>query len=196
MRTLCLGGSFNPIHHAHLITSRSVAEKLNYDRVLLIPSAQPPHKPDSATLAAPADRLAMARLAVADDPLFSVDDLELTRTGPSYTIDTAHILTARGEGPVHWLIGADMLMYLPKWHRARELIHEVNFVPITRPGWQMDWESLPPEFRFLREAVVETPPIDISATQIRQRIASGLSINYLTPPAVCQYIAEHRLYRP
>ncbi|MDB5292668.1 MAG: NadD [Phycisphaerales bacterium] len=195
MRTLCFGGSFNPIHHAHLICARSAAETSGFDRVLLIPTSQPPHKPNSATLAAPTDRLAMTRLAVEGDPFFAVDDIELTRCGPSYTFDTVRFLTEREGRPVHWLIGADMLMYLPKWHRGQELIHMVNFLVMARPGWSLDWEKLPPEFRKLREHVIEVPQIAISATQIRERVAAGLPINYLTPPAVCKYIADKKLYR-
>ncbi|MDB5300501.1 MAG: nadD [Phycisphaerales bacterium] len=195
MRTLCLGGSFNPIHHAHLICARAAAESSGFDRVLLIPTSQPPHKPNSASLAGSADRLAMARLAIENDPFFAVDDIEINRPGPSYTIDTARIFTEREGGPVHWLIGADMLLYLPKWHRAQELLQQVQFVPMARPGWSLDWETLPPEFRKLREHVVEVPQIAISATQIRERVAASLPINYLTPPSVCKYIADKKLYR-
>src|SRR5258707_15345260 len=126
MRTLCFGGSFNPIHHAHLICARWAAETSGFDQILLIPTSQPPHKPNSATLAAPADRLTMTRLAVENDRSFSVDDIELTRSGPSYTFDTVRLLTERKGQPIDWLIGADMLMYLPRWHRGQELIQMVN----------------------------------------------------------------------
>jgi nicotinate-nucleotide adenylyltransferase len=194
MRRLVFGGSFNPIHHGHLLCAKGVAEKLGYDRVTLIPSALPPHKPASATLAASADRVAMTRLAVAGDPLFEVDSLEIERPGPSYTLDTARDLTARGQGPVNWLIGADMLLYLPKWHRPGQLLQEVNFIIVARQGWALDWEKLPPEYQHLRSNVVDVPLIAISATEIRNRVAAGLSIRYYTPDAVCNYIAEKGLY--
>ena len=195
MAKLWFGGSFNPIHHAHLICSRAVAEAAGFDRVVLVPSAQPPHKPDSAILAPAADRLAMTRLAVAGDPLFEVDDLELSRTGPSYTLDTARELVARGEGPVSWLIGADMLLILPTWHRPQELLREVHFVVMARPGSPIDWTKLPSEFQHLQQNVIEAPLISISATEIRKRVKEGRSIRCLTPEPVMEYIRERGLYR-
>src|SRR5678815_1912728 len=102
MRKLCFGGSFNPIHHAHLICARAVAEARRFDRVVLVPSALPPHKLRADQLAPPEHRLAMCRLAAEGDRLFEVSDLELTRTGPSYTIDTARELKRQGWDAVAW----------------------------------------------------------------------------------------------
>ena len=133
-------------------------------------------------------------MAIANDPSFEIDDLEMQRSGPSYTLETARELIRRGAKTVHWLIGADMLMYLPKWHQPMELLREVHFVVIARPGWVIDWEALSPEFRHLRNNVVEAPLINISASDIRARVAAGKSIRYLTPDAVCEYIAQRRLY--
>ena len=195
-RRLYFGGSFNPVHHGHLICARAVAEAGGFGRVVLVPSARPPHKPGSADLASPSDRLAMCRLAATLDPLFEVDDLELARTGPSYTIDTARALRARGDDAVHWLIGADMLIHLPKWHEPEALLREVSFVVTARPGWTFDWRAMPEPYRKLREAVVEAPLVDISATAIRTRVARGRSIEFLTPPPVCRYILDRGLYRP
>ncbi len=194
-RRLYFGGSFNPVHHGHLTCARAVAEAGGFGRVVLVPSARPPHKPGSTDLANPADRLAMCRLAVAEDPLFDVDDLELARTGPSYTIDTARALRDRGENSVHWLIGADMLIHLPKWHEPEALLREVSFVAMARPGWTFDWRAMPQSYRALRDAVVEAPLIDISATDLRARVARHQSIAFLTPPAVCRYIQDRGLYR-
>lgn len=197
MNTLCVGGSFNPIHFGHLRCAQAVAELKSFDRILLIPSAQPPHKPGVSDLAPAADRLAMCRLAAADvDPnLFQVDDLELRRTGPSFTFDSAMELKRRGMRTVHWMIGTDMLMNLPQWHRAQELIREVEFVIVARPGWEMDWSQLPQAFQSLQANVVEAPQIDISATEIRRRARTGQSLQGLTPPAVIAYIEANRLYR-
>lgn len=195
MKTLCLGGSFNPIHHGHLICARAVMERAGYAQVMLIPSSQPPHKPAHANLAPAADRMRMCQLAVHNSATFTVDDLELQRPGPSYTIDTAQELKqARGWPEVHWLIGADMLNYLPKWHRATELVQQVHFIVMARPGFEFDWPNLPPEYQHLRERVVEAPRIDISSTQIRERVRAGLPIDYLTPPAVVQHVRDNRLY--
>lgn len=194
MPVLWFGGSFNPIHHAHLICARAVAEAREFDRVILVPTAQPPHKLVSSDLAPAQDRLEMCRLAILDSPLFAIDEIELKRPGPSFTIDTAHELAGRGGGKVHWLIGADMLLYLPHWHRAVELIREVEFVVMARPGWTPDWQQLPPDFQFLKNQVVQSPLIDIRASDIRRRVAVGLSIAFLTPPAVRTYILSHGLY--
>jgi nicotinate-nucleotide adenylyltransferase len=195
MKTLCLGGSFNPIHHGHLICARSVAETLGYDRVTLIPSARPPHKPDSVDLADPQDRLRMCQLAAEQSAIFDVDDIEVNRTGPSFTIETARELKARGWRDVHWLIGADMLNLLPRWHRPRELLDEVHFILMARPGFEFDWSKLSSEFSHLRDRIVEAPRIDISSTDIRRRLRGGLPIDYLTPPSVVGYIRARDLYR-
>jgi len=195
MRVLCFGGSFNPIHHGHLICARAAAEAGGFDRVVLIPTAQPPHKPNSSDLAPASDRLEMCRLAALGGDLFVVDDIETKTFGPNFTFDTAAQLKLRGWREVHWLIGGDMLMYLPKWHRVAELIHQVSLVVMARPGTALDWGSLPPDLRFLADHVVPTPLIDISASEIRRRVAAGLSIDYLCPPAVCEYIHRRGLYR-
>lgn len=195
MPTLCFGGSFNPIHHGHLICARAVAEQKRYEQVILIPSAQPPHKPAAANLAPASDRVRMCQLAIHSPSIFLVDDVEVSRTGPSYTIDTVEELQRRGSSQVHWLIGADMLLYLPHWHRPLDLLRLVHFVVVARPGWSIDWSTLAPEYRELRDHVVDAPLIDISATEIRRRVAAGLSIDYLTPPEVCRYIGDRALYR-
>ncbi len=195
MSTLYFGGSFNPIHHAHLICARAVAEACGYQRIRLVPSAQPPHKPGATDLASPADRARMCRLAVAGDPLFDVDEIELNRPGPSYTLDTVRALKSRGETEVHWLIGGDMLASLPKWHAPETLVREARLILMARPGWSIDWSTLPDYLQPLRHQVISAPLIDISATRIRDRIAANLSITYLTPPAVIDYIRTHGLYR-
>lgn len=192
--TLYFGGSFNPIHHGHLICARAVAEARGYSRVALVPTGQPPHKPISPELASGFDRLEMCQLAISGSPLFEVNSSELSRPGPSYTIDTIRALATAESRRVHWLIGADMLLYLPKWHRTEELLKEVHFVVMARPGWTLDWTLLPPEFRGLRDNVVQAPMIDISATNIRRRVAAGASIEYLAPPAVCEYISSRGIY--
>jgi nicotinate-nucleotide adenylyltransferase len=124
-----------------------------------------------------------------------VDDIETRRSGPSYTYDTAQALrVGRGWSQVHWLIGADMLLYLPKWHRAQELLREVHFVVMARPGWAIDWEQLPPEYRYLQSHLVQAPQVDISATEVRRRVKAGEPIDHLVPPAVARYIRDRGLY--
>ena len=195
MAKLCFGGSFNPIHVAHLVCARFVAERLGFSSVVLIPSAQPPHKPDATDLAPPSERVRMCQLAVVGCDGFEVNDLETKRTGPSYTIDTVRALKQQGWKRVSWLIGADMVRILPTWHEPDALMAEVDFVLMARPGWSFDWETLPPAFQKLREKVVEAPLIDISATEIRRRVGAGLPIDFLTPAPVVQHIHSAGLYR-
>lgn len=195
MATLWFGGSFNPIHNGHLICARAVAESAGFHKVVLVPSAQPPHKPGATDLALPEHRATMCRLATQGDSLFAVDDLELTRTGPSYTIDTVAELKQRGETEINWLIGADMLAILPQWHRPEELVRQANLILMARPGWAFDFQSLHPAFRHLEKNIVQAPLIDVSATDIRQRFKAGKSIRYLVPEIAEQYIQERGLYR-
>lgn len=198
LRRLCFGGTFNPIHHAHLICARAVAEVAGVDRVTLIPSAQPPHKPDAAGVAAVApaeDRLAMCRLAIQGDAMFEVNDLELRRAGPSYTIDTVRQLKREGWPAVHWLIGGDTVPQLPSWHQPAALLAEARFVVMARPGWELDWSKIPIDYQVLKSQVFVSPLIEISATEIRHRIQNAQPIRYLTPPAVADYITQKRLYR-
>jgi nicotinate-nucleotide adenylyltransferase len=194
MPILYFGGSFNPIHNGHLICARAAAEALGFPQVALIPSAQPPHKPRDASIAPAAHRLAMCRLAVQNDPMFTVDDRELHRAGPSYTIDTVRTLRQDGQENIHRLIGADMLAILPQWHQAANLLQEVQFILMARPGWRFQWRKLPASYQSLRDHVIQVPRIDISATQIRRRVALRLPISYLVPKGIQEYIDQHRLY--
>jgi nicotinate-nucleotide adenylyltransferase len=194
MRHLCFGGSFNPVHHGHLVCARAVAEKAGFDRVVLIPSGQPPHKTELTDMAAGEHRLAMCRAAVEGDSLFEVENIEITRGGPSYTLDTVRQLRKRGWEEIVWLIGADMALSLPSWHQSVILMAEVKFLIMARPGSHLDWTVLPAEFQSVAENVVVAPQIDISSSEIRRRVAAGQSIDYLTPPAVVDYIRAHGLY--
>ena len=194
MTKLCFGGTFNPLHVGHLLISRAVAEAAGYSKVVLIPTATPPHKPEAADLAGACHRLALCQVVATCDPFFEVEDLELKRTGPSYTLETVRELKARGWPEVHWLIGADMVEILPQWHRVSELLREVRFVIAQRPGHSIAWDRLPPEIGQLRSQVVRVPLLEISASEIRRRVREGKSIRYLVPPEVERYIADHKLY--
>jgi nicotinate-nucleotide adenylyltransferase len=163
--------------------------------VVLIPSGQSPHKPADPAMAPAEHRLAMCRLAVQSVPGFEVDDRELRRPGPSFTIDTVRQLLSEGWPKVHWLLGADQAMSLPTWRQPHDLLREAHLTVMARPGWTLHWNTLPPEFRMLSERLVPVPAVDISATQIRRRLAAGLPVDFLTPPAVCRYLCDHGLYR-
>jgi nicotinate-nucleotide adenylyltransferase len=194
MKTLCLGGSFNPIHHGHLLCARAAAEIAGFERVVLIPSRQPPHKPGHSDLATPEHRLRMCQFATLGSALFDVSEVELFRPGPSYTIETADALRANGLKQVYWLIGADMLLQLPTWHRPLELLNQLTFIVMARPGFTIEWSAIPTQYHTLKANVVDVPQIQISATEIRRRVRAGLPIDYLTPPPVVDYIRKNDLY--
>ncbi len=200
-KLLLFGGSFNPVHHGHLIVARAVAERLGATRIVLIPGATPPHKQDQR-LAPAADRLAMCRLAVTEEPLFEVSDWEATRAGPNYTIDTVqHFRQLVGAGPeLCWLVGMDSLHELHSWYRAAELVELCTIVTAARPGFEPpDAATLGRRFsaaqaQKLLAHVMESPRIDIAGTDIRARVQAGRSIRYLVPETVARYIADAGLY--
>lgn len=140
-------------------------------------------------------RLAIHDTARSEGVFFELSDIEINRPGPSYTIDTVRELKKKGWGQVHWLIGADMLNFLPNWHQAAALLREAVFFVMARPDAPIDWQALPEEFAALKKNLVQTPLIQISSSDIRRRVRQGLSIDYLTPPAVAQYIHDRGLYR-
>jgi len=197
------GGTFDPVHFGHLITARAVAERFQFERVTLVPAALPPHKGGPRTV--PEHRLAMLQLATRGDPLFDICRLELDRTGPSYTIQTVEALRGSGgrDCPCRLIIGTDMLEGLASWHRAEELLESVEIVVAARPPWHGRLEELlatlsgalgEERIERIRQMAVSTPLIDISSSQIRQRLAQRLPIRYLAPDAVVAYIEQHNLY--
>lgn len=196
------GGSFNPIHHGHLILARSAAEALGLLRVVFLPSRQPPHKVDHVLLDAN-HRAEMVKLAIEGESRFEFSDLDLIRSGPCYTFDTVmRFQRDFGEGvELCWIIGADSLVELPTWHRAGELVDACRIVTVRRPGWdEIDWEALGRTFTAsqverLRGGAIEAPRVEISSTNIRERIAAGKAISFLVPEGVRGYIEERGLYR-
>lgn len=196
------GGSFDPIHIGHVIVARSVAESLGLDRVIFLPSASPPHK-DSSELLSQEHRARMVELAIANEPLFALDDYDLTRKGPTYTVETvAYFKGLFGAGAeLAWIIGADSLPELKSWYRVGELVDGCRIVTAARPGWETpDLSILRPELgdeqiERLGRDILDTPRIDVSATDIRRRVLTGRSIRYLVPDAVGDYIQRHGLYQ-
>jgi nicotinate-nucleotide adenylyltransferase len=177
------GGTFDPIHHAHLILARDALETLNLDEIIFVPAAIAPLK-KTAPVASGELRLAMLRAAIMGESKFSVDDCELRRPPPSYTIDTIEKVRQRNRRrAIYCLIGQDNVERLTKWRRFDELEKMVNFVILDRTG-QPPTSSYP----------VINRKIDISATEIRMRVASGWSIRYLVPPAVEEIIRREKLY--
>ena len=214
-RIALFGGSFDPIHHGHLIVARSVAERVSLDKIIFLPSALPPHKQGEA-LADPAHRAAMVALAIQSEAQpangvcqsasrlcrFEMSDFDLMRSGPSYTIDTIeHFRRTLGrEVELHWIIGADSLNELTGWHRVAELVDACRILTASRPGSDaIDWTSLrsalsESQIEKLRRGVTETPRIDISSTDVRRRVQRNQSILRLVPDSVAHYIQKHSLY--
>ncbi|MFP4052855.1 MAG: nicotinate-nucleotide adenylyltransferase [Phycisphaerae bacterium] len=202
-RIVLLGGTFDPVHHGHLIVARAIAEARGLPRITLMPTGTPPHKDAART--AGRHRLEMLRLAVAGDPLFDVTDWEIRRKVRSYTIRTVRMLQAEQPGRrVTLIVGADMLADLPNWREVDELMGLADFLVAHRPGWDSRMEDVfgtlrerfgAPLAAKLREGLVETPRIDISSTEIRRRLGSGRSVRYLTPDNVIYYARENRLYQ-
>ncbi len=178
------GGSFDPIHHGHLILARQALESLGLDRVLFIPAGISPHKLDRPP--APADlRCQMVAASVRDEPGLGWDDCEIRREGPSFAIDTVREMAVRFPGAeIFYFIGEDNLAALHTWKDIAELRTLVKFVVMSRGG-----TSGSPGFPVISRQ------IDISSTDIRNRIARGLSVRYLLPEAACEIITHHRLYR-
>ena|ERR1700730_6341244 len=182
MRKIAIyGGTFDPVHHGHLILAREARELLQLDKVIFVPAAISPFKNAPA---APAEmRLSMLQAAAESE--FAIDDCELRRGPPSYTIDSIEEIQKReGDVEISLLVGDDNLPTLLKWHRFAELGKMVRFVILNRTG-----DSTPHNYQFIPRK------IDISATDIRKRVASGRSIRYLVPPSVEEIIRRHNLYR-
>lgn len=205
------GGTFNPIHFGHLRMAQELASALAMDEVKFIPSANPPHK-DNVMVSAE-HRSAMVQLAIADNPLFSVDELELKREGSSYTIDTLISLReSLGQGTsLCLMMGSDAFVKLNTWHRWQELLDYAHIVLVQRPSSQPQ-EALPSEVETLlrdhytdqhadlaneNAGAIMMQAItgqDISATGIRGMLGSGESVRYLVPSAVAEYIQQNQLY--
>ena len=200
--TLLFGGSFDPIHNGHLIVCRHAAEALNADHVVLIPSASPPHK-QHATLTPANVRVELCWLAVEGDSLFEVSDWETRQSGPSYTLHTVrHFQADLGlDDRLYWLIGLDSLFELSTWYRVGELADACTLVTVGRPGarrpsrGELEEYLRAEQIDKLEAHILSSPLIEISATDIRTRVATGRSIKYLVPEAVRIAIAEREMYR-
>ena len=192
MKLGIFGGSFNPPHIGHLIVAESVRDQLQFEKILFIPSANPPNKHDRSV--APAmDRLQMTRLAVQGNSDFDVSDIEAQRGGISYTIDTVTALAALyPKANISLIIGTDNLLEFQTWKSPDEILSKVDLVAMTRPGFstQADHGKLSKFVTF-----VNVPQIGISGTEIRRRVKTGRTIRYLVPQAVQEFIVKRGLYR-
>lgn len=199
-----LGGTFDPIHYGHLRPAQEVLDALSLDEMRLIPSARPPHR--AAPVASAEQRLRMAQLAVTEFPRFSVDDREIRRSGPSYTVPTLESLRVEmGDRPLCLVLGLDAFLGLESWHRWGEIPDLAHLVVLTRPGWVLGdlpaWAGGrlgPPEDLALSPAgrlfFLAVKPQNISATGIRSALARGQSVQGLLPQAVQGFICQNHLY--
>ena len=196
-RVGALGGTFDPLHRAHLHLADTAAAALELDRLLLIPAGDPWRK-RGAEITAATHRLAMTRAAAAGrGGGLEVSDIEVRREGPTYTLDTVRELSERGASQLWWIMGADAVLDLPHWHRANEILTCARIAAVVRPGAELDQRRLdrliPGLGRWLDWIPMD--PIDLSATQIRRRLQRGSDVSADLPPAVLEYIREHGLYR-
>jgi nicotinate-nucleotide adenylyltransferase len=194
------GGTFNPVHHGHLILAREAVELLKLDRLLLVPNAQSPLR-EGEVLAPAEDRLHMLRLAVAEEPGMRVCDLEVRRGGPSYTVETLEALaSAHPDAELIFLCGADSLNTLDRWVRIDRILELARICVLTRPGTEAEGalENLTRRALSVGRAVRLLPMsrmIDLSATEIRERVARGQSVRWMVPEAVEAYIRLRGFYR-
>ena len=183
------GGSFDPVHLGHLLVARAACEELGLDRVVFIPAARSPFKPDRLPTPAPI-RAKLLRLALQGSPWASVDLLEIERGGISYTIDTLrHFHAALPDAELFYLIGGDNAPTLPQWKDAAALATLARFVVIPRPGSPLP--ALPEPFL---GGSLRGFPLGVSSSEIRSRVRTGHSIRFLVPDAVAEFIATNRLY--
>lgn len=182
------GGSFDPVHHGHLILARAALEALALEEVRFVPAGAQPFK-TAGPVAGAADRLEMLHQAVQGEQRFVVEECEIRRPGPSYTVETLRELAGREPGRAFiLLLGADAAQLLPKWRDAEEVVRRARVAVFARPGHPL------PEGAWVH-AVVPAPLLEISATDLRRRVAAGRSIRYYVPDAVASCVAERGLYK-
>ncbi|MFO8081984.1 MAG: nicotinate-nucleotide adenylyltransferase [Armatimonadota bacterium] len=195
-RLAVMGGTFDPIHYAHLLIADDVRRRFKLPQILFMPSGSPPHKKDYEVTSAE-DRYIMAVLATSGNPDFAVSRLELDRSGPSYTIDTIRQLKAKigPQAQVSWVTGADAVLEMLTWHQPDAILDEAEILAVPRPGFDLDRldETLGAE-RASKITVIDAPLAEISSTMIRERVRAGESIRYLTPRHVIDYIEKRGLY--
>ncbi len=182
------GGTFDPVHHAHLIVAAEAFEALNLDLLLFVPAAEPPHKRGSVVASAE-QRMRMLSTAIEGDPRFRVDDLELRRPGPSYTVDTLQALREREpEAEIFFLLGVDQFRDFGKWREPDRIVRLARLAVLARGGETVDVDGPYPA------TAVAVSRIDISGTEIRKRTSEGRSVRYYVPEGVREIIERERIY--
>jgi nicotinate-nucleotide adenylyltransferase len=186
-----MGGTFDPIHHGHLVAASEVQTVFDLDEVVFVPTGQPWQK--NARKVSPAEhRYLMTVIATASNPRFTVSRVDIDRPGETYTVDTLRDLRAtRPDADLYFITGADALAQILSWKNNDELWSLAHFVGVTRPGHHLSEPEAPGE----RVSLLEVPAMSISSTDCRRRVGNDQPVWYLVPDGVVQYIAKHRLYR-
>ncbi len=186
-----MGGTFDPIHHGHLVAASEVADRFDLDEVIFVPTGQPWQKSSRAVSPAE-DRYLMTVVATASNPRFSVSRVDIDREGPTYTADTlADLHAAMPDDQLFFITGADALAAILSWRRVDEIFRYAHFVGVTRPGYELEDDHLPDG----AVTLVEVPAMAISSSECRERVSAGRPVWYLVPDGVVQYISKRNLYR-
>jgi nicotinate-nucleotide adenylyltransferase len=187
-----MGGTFDPIHHGHLVAANEVAARFRLDEVVFVPTGQPWQKTDEPVSSAE-DRYLMTVIATASNPAFSTSRVDIDRVGPTYTIDTLRDLHKRygADAELFFITGADALEKILSWKDAEEMFSLAHFIGVTRPGFVLSDAHLPAD----TVSLVQVPAMAISSTDCRERVRTGKPIWYLVPDGVVQYIAKRHLYQ-
>jgi len=190
MRLGVMGGTFDPIHHGHLVAASEVQTRFGLDEVVFVPTGQPWQKADRYVSSAE-DRYLMTVIATASNPRFTVSRVDIDRPGPTFTIDTLRDIRAeRPDDELFFITGADALAEILSWKDAERLWELAHFIGVTRPGHELSDKGLPED----RVTLQEVPAMAISSTDCRARVADGDPVWYLVPDGVVQYINKYRLY--
>lgn len=184
-----MGGTFDPIHHGHLVAASEVADSFDLDEVIFVPTGRPWQKED---VSPSEDRYLMTVVATASNPRFTVSRVDIDRAGPTYTIDTLRDLKEqRGDVELFFITGADAVAQILSWRDHQKLWNLAHFVAVSRPGHVLSTDGLPSS----NVSQLEIPALSISSTECRARVKADRPVWYLVPDGVVQYIAKHHLYR-
>ena len=187
-----MGGTFDPIHHGHLVVASEVQSLLDLDEVVFVPAARPWQKAE-CDVATGEHRYLMTVIATASNPRFTVSRVDINRPGPTYTLDTlADLRAERSDAELFFITGADALAHILSWRGVNQMWQFANFIGVTRPGHELSDQGLPRD----RVTLKEIPAMAISSTDCRRRITQGQSVWCLVPDGVVRYITKHQLYRP
>ncbi len=187
-----MGGTFDPIHHGHLVAASEVAALFHLDEVVFVPTGEPWQK-EGREVSPAEHRYLMTVIATASNPHFWVSRVDIDRDGPTYTIDTLRDLAVQlADADLHFITGADALAQILSWKEVDELFGLAHFIGVTRPGYHLSGAHLPDD----AVSLLEVPAMAISSSGCRERVRAGLPVWYLVPDGVVQYINKHHLYRP